>query len=204
MLFSPFRQLSLLVLAAAPGLALAEPISAKGYTAGCGEEGCFIASGGYLLFASSAVSDPDLLAGLAELPLISAVAFDGDMTNVGDSTADLALTAVSRIEDDLYEGNLQAMQGEWTVPGAGTPFIVNVSGMVWQEIVQDEVVATFALSVGEECANGVVPGGMAIVLYKLGDDPDADACWQVEYVDEATMVLRDFFGDLGQIEWVRP
>lgn len=186
-----------------PATAFAEPIAERGYTAGCGEEGCFLEAAGFSFFVAGDGTAPDLLAELAGLPLVSAVAFEGVMSNMGDSSADLALTSVLRVEDDLYEGNLQAMQGDWYPTGADTPFFVRIIGLTWQEVVQDEPGDTFALSPGEACADGVVPGGMAINLYRLGDDPAADACWQLEGIAGNEMLLRDFMGDQGQVEFTK-
>jgi len=193
--------LTALLLIAGPGFA--DPIEDTGYTAGCGEEGCFVESRGFTFFIPNAGSPPDLLAQLAALPPVSAVAFAGEMSNMGDSSADLALTRVTRLDDDLYEGNLQAMQGDWSPVGEETPFYISIIGLTWQEVVQDEPGDGFALAPGEACADGVVPGGMAINLYRFGDDPDADAGWQLEYIDGPTMVLRDFMGDQGQVEFAR-
>mgnify|MGYP000370206957 CR=1 FL=1 len=35
------------------------------------------------------------------------------------------------------------------------------------------------------------------------DDPAADACWQLEYIDDGSMTLRDVMGDQGQVEFTR-
>jgi hypothetical protein len=60
------------------------------------------------------------------------------------------------------------------------------------------------MTVGEDCGSGVRPGnGMAITLYRYGDDPGDDACWRLEYVDDATLELRDFKGDQGAVTFAR-
>ena len=62
----------------------------------------------------------------------------------------------------------------------------------------------FMMSVGEYCGDGTFPGnGMVISLYRYGDDPGDDACWRLEYVDEATLELRDFKGDQGAVTFTR-
>jgi hypothetical protein len=169
------------------------------YAVGCGEEGCFLNAAGYLLFAPlDGWSDS-----LGALPMPSAVEIAGTLSGMGDSSAEIVLERVSRIEDDLYEGNLQAMQGNWVPVGEETPFHIAIHGLDWAEIQLEEVLDTFMISVGETCANGVAPGGMAISLYRYGDDPDADACWQLEYVDDASMTLRRVGDEGGSVDFER-
>ncbi len=183
---------------------LAEPISDRGYTVGCSDDGCVIQASGFSFFVAYGGGSDEIKDMLVALPPVSAVAFEGEMSNMGDSSADLILSALTPVPDDLYEGNLQAMQGDWTPMGEETPFVVRIAGLDWEEQVNGEFADAFAMSVGEACADGVVPGGMAINLYRYGDDPAADACWQLEYIEGDTMVLRDFKGDQGQVEFSRP
>lgn len=53
------------------------------------------------------------------------------------------------------------------------------------------------------CADGVAAEGMTLSLYRYGDDPAEDACWQVVALDETTMVLRDRIGDQGDVPFTR-
>ena len=191
------------VLASAPLGSNAEPLSDSGYVTGCTDAGCFIESRGFSLSVTDATTPSDLMTLLRSLPNVSAIAFDGEMTNMGDSSADLALTKVTKVADDLNEGNLQYMQGDWAPVGEETPFVIRISGLTWQEVVQDEPGDSFAIVASDACADGVVPGGMAINLYRLGDDPAADGCWQLEGITDTSMFLRDFQGDWGQIEYTR-
>jgi hypothetical protein len=122
----------------------------------------------------------------------------------GDSSAMIVLTSAKAEPDDIHEGNLRAMQGKWQPDGEETPFYIEVNGMDWTEVVQEEVGDVFLMSFGEACGNGILPGnGLAITLYRYGDDPEDDACWRLEYIDDTTMELRDFKADQGAVTFTR-
>lgn len=195
-----------LAVLAFPFAGNAEPLEpTPGYFLGCDAEGnpifCYVAAAGFTWAISGDRAVSELFDQLAALPLLEPVVISGSYETLNDSSADLDLTGLTRPGEDLYVGNLRAMQGRWQPKGEETPFEVEIAGLDWIELVQAEVAADFSISVGEACADGVVPGGMAISLYRYGDDPGADACWQLEYIDDATMTLRDFMGDQGQVEF---
>lgn len=204
------RLLPIVALALATATpALAEPVSGAGYLVGCAtEEGpaqCTIVFGGFNLSVLGDGGTPEaLFAQLVALKPISAVTFEGTLSDMGDSSATLVLSAVAARADDLYEGNLRAMQGRWTPAGEETPFEVQISGLDWVELQMDEVLDSFLMTVAEACGSGILPGnGMAITLYRYGDDPGDDACWRLEYIDDKTMELRDFKGDHGAVTFTR-
>lgn len=184
----------------APLSALAqEPFEGRGYFVACGEEGCFLNVAGFDLFVA-ADQGAEML---ADLPMLAAVEVWGSLSEIGDSSAALRLEAVERVADDLYEGNLQAMQGDWRPVGEANPFVIGIYGMDWTEILMEEEQDRFMMSVGEACADGVTYAGMAISLYRYGDDPGADACWGMEFIDDARMSLRDLSGDFGVVDFER-
>ena len=184
----------------APLSALAqEPFEGRGYFVACGEEGCFLNVAGFDLFVA-ADQGAEML---ADLPMLAAVEVWGSLSEIGDSSAALRLEAVERVADDLYEGNLQAMQGDWRPVGEANPFVIGIYGMAWTEILMEEEQDRFMMSVGEACADGVTYAGMAISLYRYGDDPGADACWGMEFIDDARMSLRDLSGDFGVVDFER-
>jgi len=176
-----------------------EPFEGKGYVIACGEEGCFVNASGFDLF----VAQDQGAALLADLPMLSAVTVTGTLSEMGDSSAALALSGVERVVDDPYEGNLQALQGDWRPLGEDTPFVIGVYGMDWNEIILDEVQDRFMMSVGEACADGTVHRGMVVNLYRYGDDPGADGCWLLEYIDDARMTLRNVGGGGEVVDFVR-
>lgn len=184
------------------GAALAEDINDTGWKISCDDAGCQIASGGFALW-TTADSDPAALQALQSLPDMSAVNFLGTLQNMGDSTADLVL-AFAEQTDNVNEGNLQFMQGDWSPVDEGTPYFIRIIGMEWQEWVNDEMAANFAMTAGDTCADGTTPGGGTVInLYRLGDDPAADACWQIEGITEQDMQMRDFQGQAGQVMYRR-
>lgn len=176
-----------------------EAFEGRGYLITCGDEGCFLNASGFDLF----VAQDQGAALLADLPIMTAVEVKGTLSEMGDSSAVLALTSVTRVADDLYEGNLQAMQGDWRPVGEENPFVIGIYGMEWNEVLMDEVQDRFMIVVGEACADGVVHQGMVISLYRYGDDPGADACWGLDYIDDARMTLRDLQGDFGAVDFER-
>lgn len=189
--------------------ALAEPLEpTPGYAIGCDAEGspifCYVNAAGFNWAISQETAAEGLFDRLRSLPMLEPVIISGEFQALNDSSADLVLTGLDQpAGEDLYVGNLRAMQGEWQPLGEEAPFSVTISGMDWQEMLNGELADSFMISAGPACADGVEPGGMAISLYRYGDDPGADACWQLEFIDEATMTLRDFMGEQGQVEFTR-
>lgn len=199
----------LCVFALSAGAALAEPMSDRGYLINCAEEegppACLIVSRGVnLLVTEGGGTPPEVFGALWALPGLSAISFDGTLANMGDSSADIVLSSVTAEPDDLYEGNLRAMQGRWQPDGEETPFHIEIFGLDWTEMLHDDYGDAFLMVLAEECGNGITPGnGMAISLYRYGDDPEDDACWRLEYIDETTMELRDFKGEQGSVSFTR-
>ena len=190
---------ALLPLAGAAVASAEEAFSGRGYLIACGEEGCFVNSAGYDLF----VAHDRNAALLDAFDPLTAIEVEGTLSEIGDATASLALTAVTPVPDDPYEGNLRAMQGDWRPVGTGDPVVIGIYGMDWNEVVMDEVTDRFMMVAGDSCADGTAQTGMVISLYRYGDDPDADACWQLEQLDSTAMTLRDLSGDQGAVVFER-
>ena len=198
---------SVLALAAFP--LLAESLSpTPGYFLGCDADtspaACYVNAAGITWALSSDTAQEGPFDSLQALPLLEPVILSGDYAELGDSFADLALTGLELpAEEDLYVGNLRAMQGYWQPVDEEAPFAVTVAGLDWQEKMNGKPGESYMISAGLACADGVAPGGMAISLYRYGDDPAADACWQLEYIDGGRMTLRDIQGNQGQVEFTR-
>lgn len=180
----------------------------QGYFIGCDAEGspifCYVNAAGFNWAIAQSGTVPELFDQLQTLPFLEPVIITGDYAALDDSSADLVLTGLEQPgEEDINIGNLRAMQGKWKPVGEENPFAVEIIGMDWLELINDTLETSNMMSVGLTCADGVEPGGMAINLYRYGDDPGADACWQMEYIDDNTMTLRDFMGDQGQVEFTR-
>ncbi len=196
------KTFSFALLLVSAGAAWADPIDDTGYLISCDDAGCMVASSGFSLWLTPE-SDPKAMAVLQALPAISAVSFAGDVANMSDANADLTLTRAAHI-DDVNEGNLQAMQGDWAPAKEDTPYFIRVVGLEWQEWANNEMTASFAMTAGDACADGITPGGGTVInLYRLGDDPDADGCWLLEGITQQDMQMRDFQGQAGQVMYRR-
>jgi hypothetical protein len=185
-----------------------EQVSEKGYFTGCDAEGdpiyCYIAAAGFSFGVSEAAANaPGLFETLSTMPLMTPVSFGGVMSSMGDSTADLTLTALSPVTDDPYAATLALLQGDWSPEGEETPFQISIMGMDWLEYVQDEMTDSFQITPGMACADGVATDGMTLSLYRYGDDPEEDACWQVMAIDDASMTLQDRRGIQGTVVFNR-
>lgn len=208
-----FRIAFALTLFASPALcpapALAETLDpTPGYFIGCDAEGspifCYVNAAGINWAISPDTAAEGLYARLEALPMLEPVIISGEYGALADSSADLTLGALDQPSgEDQYVGNLRALQGEWKPQDEVAPFSIFITGMDWLEMMHGDMDAAFMMSVGTACADGVEPGGMAISLYRYGDDPAADACWQLEFIDDTTMTLRDIMGEQGQVEFSR-
>lgn len=190
-----------LASAAMGGAALAEPFADRGYAVGCDAEGaplaCYIVASGFnLTVMQDGGTPPEVFSALQTLPMLSAVEFAGQIGELGDSSAEVVLERVTIGVDDPYQDNLRALQGRWQPVGEATPFYIQIAGMDWLEVVQDEVADGYLMTVGDLCGDGTAPGGgMVITLYRYGDDPADDACWRLDHVGADRLELRDFKGD---------
>lgn len=169
----------------APTAFAQDAFEGRGYLMSCGEEGCFLNAAGMDLFVPAG-QGADQLAGL---PMMAAVEVAGTLSDIGDSSADLSLASARRVADDLYEGNLIAMQGEWQPRGEEAPFRIAIFGMEWSEILNDELADRFMMSVGDSC-EGDRYDEMVVTLYRYGDDPAADGCWLVDGAEDTVLTLR--------------
>ncbi len=195
------RLLPFALLLALSSPAFAEDINDTGWKISCDDAGCQIASGGFALW-TTADSDPAALQALQSMPDMSAVNFLGTLQNMSDANADLTLAFAERA-DNIHEGNLQYIQGDWAPVGEETPYFVRFVGLQMQEWVTGELSAEFALTAGETCADGTAYNGTVLSMYRLGDDPEADGCRVIEYIDDATLSLRDVGGDSSVVEYSR-
>lgn len=199
--------LTLALVAAVP--ALAEPLDTRGYFTGCDAEGnpiyCYVTAQGVNFLVSSDGGAPaDVFAALEALPVASAISLQGTYDFVGDVTAEAVLTGFAPVGDDPHEATLKAMQGAWTPEGEANPRRIEILGLDWIEFLQDELTDSYMMSPGPICAHGADPGGgMAITLYRYGDDPEDDGCWLVEEAQGGTLRLRDMKDQQGQVTLTR-
>ena len=197
-----------LVLALLPLAAQAEPVSLRGYFTGCDPEGepvyCYVTAAGMGLAVSpDTATPPELYDQLAALPMLAPVEVAGDLTEMGDSTAELALTSLRPVPDDPYVATLQALQGDWQPEGEETPVTFTIDALDWLEFQDDELQDSLQITPGAACADGRPRDGMVLSLYRYGDDPGEDACWRVVSAEADRIVLQDEAGAQGQVTFLR-
>lgn len=168
-----------------------EQYEGPAYLIGCADDGCALNAAGFNLFAPADGAGFDTL---RTLDPVTAVGISGSLSDMGDSSATIRLTAASRIENDPYEATLRQMQGNWRPRGDAMPFSINIVGLDWTELPNGEIGDSYLISPGSTCPDAAMTPGMVFSLYLYGGDPEADACWQVEFVDAQTLSLRDASG----------
>lgn len=165
------------------------------YLIECADDGCALNAAGFNLFAPA---DGAAFETLKALDPITAVTISGTLSDMGDSSATVTLISASRTENDPYEATLRQMQGNWKPRREGTPFSINIVGLDWTELPGGEIGDSFLISPGSTCPDAAMTPGMVFSLYLYGGDPEADACWQVDFIDATTLSLRDANGS-GQV-----
>ena len=183
------------VLVAVATAAQADPIDDQGYLISCGDtdelgRGCTINASGFNLFvAEDGGTTPALYAKLRALPPMSFVKFSGDMGDMGDVSATLVLASFSPA-DDINEGNLRALQGQWSTTAPDAPPLISVKGLDWSQLGPDDWEEVYMIVPGQECADGTPTTGTSLSLYPYGSDPVEVACWQIDAIEGDALTLR--------------
>ena len=173
-----------LFLAAAPAAAfepgsLGEPYDDYGLVQGCTEEGelpgcTIVAFGSQYVIPSDGPTPPAVMAALKSLPQLTAVEFSGDILNVYDSYAEMALSAVAPAATPYaHADRLAAMQGKWTStddPKAG----VRVDGLIWADVCDGQEMRRSVIDIGDSCAEETTEASEILQLFTIGA---ADAGW---------------------------
>lgn len=168
-----------------------ETYDGPAYLIDCADDGCALNGAGFNFFAPAG---GDAHAALAGMDPLTAVEISGTLSDIGDSSATIDLTLARPIDNDPFETPLRQMQGNWQPRGEPSAFSINIVGMDWTELDNGEIGDAFLISPGSTCTDVASSGGMVVALYRYGDDPEMDACWQVEFVDATRLSLRDATG----------
>jgi len=165
-----------------------EPMEEAGYVYGCVdlEEGgaCEIhARGAIFLALVDGPSEPEAMTALAELEQGVPVTFTGDMISMGDVTVDFALNTVVPNPGDPLAALVQGLQGGWMKDGKE----VTIAGLEWI----DADFASYLISMGTACSDGVELGVMHLSLYQMGGDPFTSICMEVLDQSDTRIGLRD-------------
>lgn len=172
-----------------------EPFVVQGLMQGCisGDEGamCVVnAEGWRWLVDIEGPTPPEVYRLLTVLPVNAPVGMTGDIIEMGDITATVAVSDVTAGHDP--EARLRAlMQGSWTFGDGQT---VQIDGSEWSETVGAELQSVSLLQLRADCGDGVVVGGTVITLAMMGGDPEAITCYRVLEAALDRLVLRDRAG----------
>ncbi len=164
-----------------------------GYVQGCTDTGelpgCTIITGGsQFVVAADGPSDAAALEQLRALPKLAWVAFRGDILNVYDSYADLALAFIAPApEVDPYADLVQAVQGRWASTDDPLASLV-VDGMIWTDFYDGQEVARSVISFSDSCSDGPI-GERMLELFSIGSADPVSLCYAVEGVDADRMEL---------------
>lgn len=161
-----------------PG-SLGEPYDDYGLVQGCTDQGevpgCTIVSfGSQYVIPEGGPTPPEVLAALKAIPPLTAVEFSGDILNVYDSYADMALSAVAPSATPYaHADRLAAMQGDWVStddPKSG----VRVDGLIWADVYDGQEMGRSVIDIGDSCAEETTDASDILQLFTIGA---ADAGW---------------------------
>lgn len=151
--------------------------------------GCTIIAGGSRFVVPEGGPTPaGVMATLKALPVLAFVEFRGDILNVFDSYAEMALGAVAEADPalDPYGATLRAMQGEW-VSTTDDQARVRVEGSIWADVYADEEVARSVIWLGTGCSDGSAEGEPVMDLFTIGSLEAGSLCYTGVAVEGARM-----------------
>lgn len=166
-----------------------------GYVQGCTDEGelpgCTIIAGGSQFVApADGQTPPEVMAMLRDLPKLSYVEFRGDILNMFDSYAEIAVGAVAVADPgaDPYGDLVVGMQGRWQ--SVDDPqSMVEVDGLIWSDVYGDEALGQSVMALGEGCSDGSATEGPTLELFTIGSLDAPSMCYSVVTAAEGRMEL---------------
>lgn len=164
-----------------------------GYVQGCTEggelPGCTIVAGGSRFVApEGGQTPPDVVALLQALPVLTYVEFRGDILNVYDSFAEIALGAVIEAGSDPYTKTLRAMQGTW-VSVDDPQAMVRVDGLMWTDVYGGEELSQSVMSFAPACSDGSEGDGAVMELFSIPPQDMPAMCYSDLYLEPARMEM---------------
>ena len=166
-----------------------------GYVQGCTDDGelpgCTIIAGGSQFLAPYSGQTPaDVFAALKAMPPLAYVEFRGDILNMHDSYADIAVGAVAEADagTDPYGDTIRAMQGIW-VSVDDPQSVVQVVGLIWTDVYGGEAVRQSVMSFADACSDGSEGGGAVMELFSIPPQDMPAMCYTDLYTDKARMKL---------------
>lgn len=165
----------------------------SGYVQGCSDAGelpgcTLIAGGSQFVVAADGPTPPEVMERLRALPKLAWVDFRGDMLEVYDSYATLALGFVAEAaQADPDAALVQGMQGDW-VSEDDALAAVSVDGMIWTDVYDGAEVARSVVHIGEDCADGT-DNTLVVELFAIGSAEAVSLCFAVTAVTADRMEL---------------
>jgi hypothetical protein len=175
-------------------------------TQGCADEGgqmvCTITTRGARLLARRGETPDAVMDVLMALPLNTAVDVSGDITSMGDITAEIVLSRVTLAEADPYATLAADMQGMWVSDDdAASRFEVVGTQMV--DSYAGEVQASSLLTFAAECPEGPAGVGPVMIAQVMGDDPGEMACYAIVRLDGSALEMSLMGGAGGTLRYTR-
>lgn len=173
---------------------LGEPYDDYGLVQGCTDQGevpgcTIVAFGSQYVIPAAGPTPPEVMAALQALPPLTAVEFSGDILNVYDSYAEMALSAVAPSATPYaHAERLAAMQGRWTStddPKSG----VQVDGLIWADLYDGQEMGRSVIDIGESCAEEITDATEILQLYTIGSAEAGWLCYAVLSVTPDRMEL---------------
>lgn len=164
-----------------------------GYVQGCtdgGElPGCTIVAGGsQFIVPAEGPTPPEVMQKLRAAPKLSWIEFRGDILNVYDSYADMALGAFDAApEADPFGDLVTAVQGSWLSADDAKATVV-VDGLVWSDVYDGSEVSRSVISFGDICSDGVTEG-RTLELFEIGSSEPVSLCYSITAIDAGRMEL---------------
>lgn len=164
-----------------------------GYVQGCTEEGelpgcTIIAGGSQFVVPAEGPTPPAVMAKLKEMPKLAWIEFRGDLLNMYDSYAELALGALDAApRADPFADLVTGAQGEWVSTDDPKAKVV-VDGLIWRDVYDGEEVAQSIISFGDTCSDGA-SGGRLLELFETGSAEPVALCYSIVGIDAERMEM---------------
>lgn len=154
-----------------------------GHVQGCTDAGelpgcTLIAGGSQFVVPEGGQTPAEVMAALKALPPLSYVEFRGDILNVYDSYAEMALGAVALAEpgQDSYGDLIASMQGNW-VSTEDAEAKLHIDGLIWADVYGADQVAQSVMSFGTECSDGTPADAPVLELFTIGPMDSGSLCY---------------------------
>ncbi len=190
----------------APGT-YGDPFDDTGLFQGCiadaGVTVCTITSRLANLVARSDTSPAAPFAALQGLPADTPVAVTGDITAMGDVSADIVLSTVETGEPDPYAATLAALQGAW-VSLDDPAYALEFAGNEQIETYDGAVQGYYMTSLEAACPDGTGPGPVLFAVMMGGDSQAETWCYTILKADGTMLEMTLEGGNGSTLRFRRP